>query len=263
LTANAPKGSGAGCSAGKLSGTPTYDSLTVTPYNDNSQDTRDEQRRAERYEERRPAGARHLPGWRRVEKGIGPDDYGFGIVGLVGVAARAQGVVVVVEQEQPPVSEREDALEGLEGERERVTEPDVALAFGRRDRTGVPDREQVQHLPFDQEPFGVGVAQVHDLLLFEARLLALLVIALYHQEAPVVERRQVPYGVFGCLRAVPPPLARVAPATQVELVEKALALVLIVFQSSFEHRVKGTAVRGDRHPLIRTTSGSFATCSPF
>jgi hypothetical protein len=29
------------------------------------------------------------------------------VIGLVGVASGAQGVVVVIEQEQPPVSERE------------------------------------------------------------------------------------------------------------------------------------------------------------
>ena len=49
-------------------------------------------------------------------------DYGFGIVGLVGVAGRAQGVVVVVEQEQPAILQRKDALDGLEGEEEQDPE---------------------------------------------------------------------------------------------------------------------------------------------
>jgi hypothetical protein len=79
----------------------------------------------------------------KLRRASSRDDYGFGIVGLVGAAARAQGVVVVIEQKQPPVFQGEDALDGLEGEREQVPEVDVAFSFELRDPVKVPDIEQI------------------------------------------------------------------------------------------------------------------------
>ena len=114
---------------------------------------------------------------------MGPDENCFGVVGPVGVAARAQGVVVVVEQEQPPVSEREDALDGLEGERKGISETYVSLARRLRDPGWVPNGEQVEHLLLDQETLGVRAPKVYEVDLLEARFLALLVVALDRQKA--------------------------------------------------------------------------------
>jgi hypothetical protein len=57
----------------------------------------------------------------------GMDNDRLCVVGLVGVASLAQVVVVVLEQEQPPVSERKNALDSPEGKREGIAEPDITL----------------------------------------------------------------------------------------------------------------------------------------
>ena len=177
---NAPKASGAGCSADKSSG--PYARLlleegcarrsTVAP-------------RAPATGNAEPNGTRSegplVPGicligdeLRRASDQTIMASVSLGSSGLRPAlkGSRAQGVVVVVEQEQAPILQREDALDGLEGEREQVPEADAAFSFELRDPVRVPDREQVYHLSFDQEPFGVGAAQVYEVDLLEVCLRA-------------------------------------------------------------------------------------------
>jgi len=116
-------------------------------------------------------------------RGTGAHDYRFGIVGPGGGATHAQGVVVVVQQEQPPVSEWQDALYGLKGERERVTKAGVALTTRLGDAVRVPDREQVEHFLIDQIPFGILTVQVYLVDPPEARFLALIVVTLDREKA--------------------------------------------------------------------------------
>src|SRR5262249_23874962 len=107
---------------------------------------------------------------------------------LVGIrlarhAARAERIVVVVEDAEPLASERDHALDRLERKAEDRTEPGQIV--------GIRDVEQIGNRMFDEKAVGIDFVERDEEYFLERRRSSLEVVALDHEELAIRDLREI------------------------------------------------------------------------
>src|SRR3954452_3760433 len=156
-----------------------------------------------------------------------PHDDPFVPVRNAVVAAGIEWIVIVVRDEEPPGTQRQNALDATQTERERVPEASIAGLGWQRDSGGIAEVEQVHDLPLRHEPVSVLVGEVDLVDPLEHRLGALVIVSLHDQEAVALDQLGVGHEPLGILGAVGPTSAGETAVLEVELIDVPPALVRI------------------------------------